>query len=269
MIDFKIGQLQITNNETKYKLEGITGINGFEKNLNLLDLAGQDGSEYGSSKIPSREIVATISPVGNIEQNRLDLVSAVKSSNIIPLYFKTDTRDCFIWAKSKNFDADSFSERQAGQIAFTCADPFFRNTESEEVLINPTTVGSTVLNNGDIPVDFSANVTLNQVTEDITQIALERKLDDSLEQIVIKYADGFESGDQILIENTRDEKSVSFYRDGVKRNITSAIDWTVTKWFKLGTGSNKIRYKINGVYDYSGNFSISCNLLFQERYVSI
>ena len=36
MIDFKIGQLQITNNETKYKLEGITGINGFEKNLEII-----------------------------------------------------------------------------------------------------------------------------------------------------------------------------------------------------------------------------------------
>ena len=277
MIDFRIkaylvgsDYLRITNNETKYKLEDITGLNGFERNVNLLELAGQDGSVYGSRKIPSREIVATISLVGDVENNRLALIRELRSNNGTTLYFNTDNRRVFIDGIAKTADINAFSEKQAGQIAFTCENPFFHSRDNTETDIDKGSGYTTVTNNGDVPVGFQVKISLTSITGNPTKLEVEKKIGSSdFRKIIINYSDGFESGDLITIENSfrNNNKTVTLKRNNQSINLISSIDRVSTQWFNLDQGSNFIRYRIGGNYSYSGSYS--CLLTHRADYLSL
>lgn len=272
MIDFSFQNgsfIQVTNNETKYKLEEISGLNGFENNINLLDLAGKDGSIYSSSKIPSREIVATISIVGNVEANRLALIRALRHNRNCTLFFQTDNRHVYIEGRAKNTDINAFSEKQAGQIAFICANPFFHEWNNTETSVSPGNNYTVVTNNGDIPVGFRAGINLTSISGNPTQIEIEKNDSSGTHKIVINYPSGFQSGDSIVIQNEfqDDKKKVVLNRDGQSINLISAIDRVATEWFNIDLGNNNIRFKVGSSYTYSGTYT--CTITHRDDYLAL
>lgn len=274
MIDFSFqntigNSVQVTNNETKYKLEEITGLTGFERNVNLLELAGQDGSIYNSSKIPSREIVVTVSIVGNVENNRLDLLKVVRDVRDNILFFKTDNRHVYIEGKPRTADANPFSEKQTMQIAFTCPNPFFRSYNYIETSIDKGTDYTTVTNGGDISAGFRAVIGLTNISNNPTQITLEKQDRNGTHKIIVNYADGFESGDVITIDNSYSDniKNVVLTRNQQKINLISGVDRIGTEWFGLAVGSNNIRYKVGNAYSYSGTGS--CTIRHNNQFLAL
>ncbi len=273
MIDFSFQNygthIQITNNETNYKLEEISGLNGFERNVNLLDFAGKDGSSCGTSKIPSREIVATISIVGNIETNRLNLIRALRHNRNCILFFETENRHVYIEGLARNADINAFSEKQAGQIAFICANPFFHKYNNTETSVSPGSSYTAVNNDGDIPIGFRVGINLTSISGDPTKLEIEKNDSDGTHRIVINYPDGFQSGDSIVIQNEYQnyEKSVVLHRDGQSINLISGVDRVSTEWFYLNLGNNNMRYRIGGNYSYGGNHS--CLITHREDYISL
>lgn len=270
MIDFSFqntigNHVQITNNETKYKLEEITGLTGFERNVNLLELAGQDGSIYNSSKIPSREIVVTVSIIGNVENNRLDLLKVVRDVRDNILFFKTDNRHVYIHTKPRTADTNPFSEKQTMQIAFTCPDPFFHKFNNTDTSISKGSTATAVTNNGDVSVGFQATINLTSISGDPTKIELIR----GTQKIVINYADGFQSGDTIIIKNSfqNNSKVVTLTRNSQIINLLGSVDRLNTEWFGLGVGSNNITFKVGNSYSYAGTYT--CTITHREDYLAL
>lgn len=62
--------LTLTQNEPRYQIVEIDGLNPPKANINSSTVAGMDGTQFISSKLEDRNIVITIKINGDVESNR-------------------------------------------------------------------------------------------------------------------------------------------------------------------------------------------------------
>ena len=260
--------INFANNEANYDLIEVTGVNGYEKNINTTQRSGGDGSTFNSERTPEREINVVVKPKGDIETKRQAVAKLIAcGANGVVILIQTDNRRVNISGHGKIINSDAFTENELISMSFICPSPYFKAWNYDDTDIAKGTSTTTVANNGDIPIGFRATFNLTSISNSPTKISIEKQDSRGNHKIIINYPDGFQTGDTISIINDSDKKEVTLSRSGVAYTLVGYIDWQNTEWFDLKTGNSYIRYAIGGVYAYTG--TATCTLTKQDLYSSI
>lgn len=243
-------------NNKDYELVHAEGLNPARATLNIAKMAIKDGGKFNSSTLNERNIVLTIRPKRNIEENRLNIYKIVRPKRYIKVYLKTNSRDVYIEGYVDIFDVDLFAEIQLYQISIICPDPYFKMTET---LIQKF---SAVKGKFTFPVNFTSDgveiseIEVNQrvniynpgdddcgLTFDIYAVSL------ALEPTIHNLTTGkhltinheFNPGDIVRISTGTNEKSITLIREGIETNIFNQMDMS-SNWLTLMPGDNYFTY---------------------------
>lgn len=270
MYNFKIETssaiiVDLTNNERKYQIINISGLTPPSARINTADVVGMDGATFNSSKLNTRNIVITIRINGNVEENRQELYQYFRTKEYCKIYYQNRNRDVYIEGYVETFEGEIFSKSETMQISIICTNPYFKDTE---IIIDDLTK---VINRFIFP--FNINLTepiviseleiskvtnIQNISESETGFIaealflgaanrLEIKNISTGETFIINYE--FLKNDRLFINTNKGSKLVILIRDGVERNIISAIERGTT-FFQLRIGDNYFSYLLdNGERD--------------------
>lgn len=256
-------QLELTNNETKWQIVSIDGLNPSDADITTKELANWDGSVFVNGRIEKRSITIEMYLNGDVEENRLFLYSYFKSSKYIKLYFQTDSRNVFIEGYVEKINIDLFEEHQVMQISILCPNPFFQSVPKqekklaniiggfyfpfaiEEEGIEFTTYEServiTIYNYGEISTGMEVVFTFNGTVEN--PALYNRNTGE-----YIRLVDTFSRGEEVRINTTRGSRGAYKIDEEAEQNLVSKIDINTT-WIQLESGRNYFSLKADSGVD--------------------
>lgn len=270
--------LTLTQNETNFQVLSITGLNPPPAQVNTTNIAGLDGARFNSSKLNTRNIVIQLKINGDVEMNRQNLYRFFKTKENCVFYYANESRNVFIEGYVETVECNLFSNGEMMQISIICPQPYFKDVNEITVDLS----GETALfefpfsiNEGD-PIafsDFIDNRVVNIInrSESETGALFTINVLADLNKIVIRNTntgdtitlnDTFQSGDQIIINTQKGQKSIALNREGVTSNIFSALEQG-SVLFQLVSGSNPIGYLVD---DGAGNADVNISVTYSYRY---
>jgi hypothetical protein len=116
-----------------FLVQSITGLGPGKANINISEVATNDGGVYNSSRIGARNIVITLGFLENpdIETTRQLSYKYFPLKKQVRLLFETDNRTCEIYGNVESNEPNIFSSQESTQISILCPDPYFYSTDSE------------------------------------------------------------------------------------------------------------------------------------------
>ena len=228
--------IQITQS-TSYQLVAITGIDPPVASMAMSELATDDGSEINNVKLPNRNIVLTIQPLGTIESTRTALYPYFMPKEYVKLAIKTGNRDVVIEGRVESFTVDYNANPQLIQISVICPKPYFKYKNSVETAL--TVGGSTTVNNlGDVAVGAVYEI---DITGSVSSIVL----GNSTTSDYMTLSDlELVSGDKVFITTTVGAKKIELLHNGGYSSLLSYLDLSNSKWLKLVAGNNLISVSV-------------------------
>lgn len=249
-------KLNFVQNE-KYSITSITGLGTPDATINTINTGYFDGERFNSSKLGMRNIVMTISILGDIETNRINLYKVFKSKEWIKFNYKNGLRDVYIEGYVESAPIDLFTQNQEIQISILCPDPYFKAAqeivEDIGVIINkfyfPFAIeeaGITfseyddilekiVVNNGDTTKGIIMEL---KVTGDVKNPKIFNRETAEFLGLNIDLVEG----DLVTITTIKGSKSVYLLRNGATTNIFNTLMKDIT-WLQLEPGDNVFTYE--------------------------
>ena len=225
----------LTGNESDYAVINVTGLNPPPAQINLTNLAMQDGSLFNSSKVATRNIVITIALTFNHETNRYIITDFFRVKEKCSMIFRTDSRQAIIEGYVESVEVNAFSEAEEIQISVICPFPWFRDVAQSgthtEVLYGDAEP-LTVVNPSELPVGaafrctFSTNATYLQIQNITTGEALN-----------LNY--NFLAGDIVTIDTASGSRTVELTRGGNTSSVFSALS-IGSKFLQIPMGSSQL-----------------------------
>lgn len=285
--------LTLTQNESNYQVQRVAGLNPPNAIINSSNVAGMDGSMPNGSKLAERNIVITMTLNGEIETNRLYLYKYFKTKQWCKLYYKNNSRNVYIEGYVETIENDLFQLGQTVQISVVCHDPYFKAleeiiTDISEVMAGfefPFAFGSknAIVNpdpNSDEAIEFST-VQKNRITNVVNVGEVESGLiieltatSNVLNPVIYNANNGREffkvniemtTGDKLIINTNRSNKSVKLVANGVEsneiRNVAPIIfgdEIVYPTWFKLQLGDNEFTYSADSGSEF-------LNIVFKQK----
>ena len=266
--------LTLTQNESKFQLIKIIGLDPPEAQINTSKMVGLPGSKFNSANLNDREIVLTIKLRGDVEKNRLTLYSFFRPGELCKFYYKNDNRDVYIEGYTKKPDCDLFTNKEIMQIAILCPNPYFKAIDE---IINdisktlagfsfPFSIGSEGMEFSSINNEKITNVYNNSETE--TGIIIEITMLNNINKIqlnsiitgevfILEYE--FVENDKIIIDTNKGNKSINLIRNAIKTNLFTAMS-NNSIFFQLEPGDNFFSYLID-----EGLNDDNVHILFKHR----
>lgn len=254
-IENKYGEQFNFSETTDYEVV-ITGLTPPNATINTSVLATADGSQFNSSRLNDRNIVMTIYPTRNVEQNRINLYRYIKSKQYIKLYLTTDSRDVWIDGYVTSIDGDLYENPQRLQVSIICPDPYFKSMQLEITNFSNVTgqfeFPFAIDNDG---VEISTLTSYGEKTifnssDDETGVVIELHAMNTVleptiynqttnERFTIEYE--MQLGDKIILDTRKGKKSLKVIHDGVESNIINNMV-PGSDWFNLVVGDNIFSY---------------------------
>lgn len=258
-------RVKLSQNESNYQILDIGGLNPPRVQINRSNIASLDGSKYNSSRVEERNIVISLKLCGDIEENRLNLYRLFVLKRECKLYYKNDRRDVFISGYVESIECDYFVNDETMQISIVCPYPYFKDID---LVINDI---SKVLRRfyfpftieHDEPIPFS-EIEINRIVDifnygedecgliiDVTFIGTvnDLKILNTGTGETFEIAHSFASGDKLIINTNKGEKSAIMTRDGDTSNMFAKVVRGST-FFALRQGNNYFSFMAdNGTHD--------------------
>ena len=272
-------EITLTDQQTRYQVIKITGLNPPKAQINTAAGANIDGAIFNSARLNTRNIVLTVVINGEVEENRQNLYRFFQTKNLCTFYFANQNRDVFIEGYVDNIECDLFQKHERMQISIICPQPYFKAVD--EIVNDMSSVTGTFVFpfaiDYDDPVPFSEYETLRttdvfNASDSSTGIIIEASFRESVSDLVIQNIDtgeafslsySFLAGDRVIINTNQGHKSVTLIRGGVSSNICAAVQVGST-FFQLAIGSNNFGYLAdNGDKNNSVSVVIRHNTLFR------
>lgn len=250
-------KLKLTQNESRYQIVKIDGLNPPKATINTSKVATINGVKFKSSKLNEREIVLTIKINGDVEQNRLNLYHYFGTGRYCKLYYSNDSRNVYCEGHVETIECDLFVIDETMQISIICENPYLF------ALKNMTMDISKTFSNFEFPFSIDENgvifssfdfhrqaqvVNMGELETGII-ISLKAKSDNIQNPIIYNAVTGqflklnitVNNGDEIIINTNRGKKSVKKIIDGVVSNAMNTFVAGST-WLSLNAGSNFFTY---------------------------
>ena len=150
--------LQLNDQESKWAVLSITGLNPAPAQLNMSEIYGMDGSRLNYSKLTARNIVIMLRLCGDVEENRLAIYRFFPQNTPIRFFYKTRSRDVYIDGYVETIDGDLYTQNEIFQISILCPDPFFKSVEDYTVELQNSQGGFEfpVAIDQDDPIEFGS-----------------------------------------------------------------------------------------------------------------
>lgn len=270
--------LQLTGNEAVYQVIDIQGLNPPKAQINNTTIVGLDGAVFNSSKLETRNLVLTVKINGDVEANRLNLYTYFRTKEWCKFYYTNDSLDVSIEGYVDSVECNLFSNAEMAQISIICLYPYFKSvaeivqdfsnvtaafTFPFSINIGEPVVISTTTGSGAVNVynasESETGVTVHiDVSSAITTLTIKNTT--TGDALTLNYS--FQSGDKIIIDTNKGQKSIKLIRNGVMSNLFSALQQG-SVFFQLATGNNMFEYTANNV---SNSDSVSIMFRFYMIY---
>ena len=255
-----------------FLIKSVTGLGPVKANVNTTEVVTNDGSMFNSARLSQRNIVFQLAfvetvygeTIEDIRQKSYKYFPAKKSVEIV---IETDNRYVKIKGYVESNEPDIFSSQEGTQISIICPDPYFYSAGedgnnvtdfytidpmfefpfSNESLTDPLLIfgeiqiktEGVITYHGDSEIGVviyihaigpATNINIyNTETREVMMINTTK-----LEKLTGK---GLVASDDIVINTTKGEKSITLVRDGASYNILNCLDKN-TDWFTLSKGDN-------------------------------
>lgn len=255
-----------------FLIKEVTGIEPPKANINTSELSTNDGSRYNSARLSERNIVFDLVFVDtpgreSIEDIRLKSYRFFPIKSKVEIFIETDRRSAKVTGYVESNEPTIFSKEEGTQISILCPDPYLYSTEQTTIiygmepafefpfnndsLVDPLLVmgdvhvvgTASILYTGDSEVGITIKIRAVDVAQNIT--ITDTKTGDRIyldgEKIKAITGSDIVEGDEIIINTTRDNKSITLIRGGVSYNILNCVGRNVT-WFRLRKGENVFEF---------------------------
>ncbi|MCQ2308066.1 MAG: phage tail family protein [Bacteroidales bacterium] len=265
--------LELTQNEGRFQVIGIDGLNPPKAQINRSTVAGMDGSKFNSSKLEERNIVITLRLNGEVETNRILLYSYFRTKERCKIYYSNDTRDVYAEGYIENVDTNLFEISEIMQVSIICPDPYFKSAQEivddvSKVLAAfefPFSITSTGVSFSELEMNKITNV-LNQ-SESECGLEIDIYFSNSVsslkivnastgEEFTVNYS--FLQNDRVTIVTTKGQKSIKLQRGATTINLFGSIV-RGSVFFQLGVGDNYFTYSAD-----SGTKDQAVNVVFRH-----
>ena len=255
-----------------FLIKSVTGLGPVKANVNTTEVVTNDGSMFNSARLSQRNIVFQLAfvetvygeTIEDIRQKSYKYFPAKKSVEIV---IETDNRYVKIKGYVESNEPDIFSSQEGTQISIICPDPYFYSAGedgnnvtdfytidpmfefpfSNESLTDPLLIfgeiqiktEGVITYHGDSEIGVviyihaigpATNINIyNTETREVMMINTTK-----LEKLTGK---GLVASDDIVINATKGEKSITLVREGASYNILNCLDKN-TDWFILSKGDN-------------------------------
>lgn len=263
--------------ESGFAITDMSGIGPGKADVNVAQIATDDGGLFNFARIGSRNIVLTIKLLEDLEDKTIE-TTRHKSYRYFPLkkrvilIFETNNRTIYIVGYVESNEPDIFSESESIQVSIICPDPFFYSygDSGKQVTVfngvekkfrfpfsnkNPNVpkliMGTLkMMESQNIEYEGDADVGIIIIMEFIgtskmitiynTGTREQFKIDTELLKILIGR--DIHNGDTIVITTVKGNKSIIMYTaEGEVFNILNAVEKNPA-WFTLSKGSNQFAY---------------------------
>jgi hypothetical protein len=247
-----------------FLVQGVEGLGPAKANINMTEVATNDGALYSSARTTSRNIVLDLKLLENptIEDTRQASYRYFPIKKQIWLLVETDNRTALISGYVESNEPDIFSASETTKISIICPDPYFYSLTPGWTLFSgvqpmfefPFDDDTFILGNillltaqnlnypGD--ADIGVRITIHALGP-ATDIDIYNSQSGELMKIKTSLLpgalSGIQAGDDIIISTVKGEKSIQFLRNGQYTNIINALDRDST-WIRLYKGDNLIEY---------------------------
>lgn len=255
-----------------FLIKSVTGLGPVKANVNTTEVVTNDGSMFNSARLSQRNIVFQLAfvdtvygeTIEDIRQKSYKYFPVKKSVEIV---IETDNRYVKIKGYVESNEPDIFSSQEGTQISIICPDPYFYsagedgNNVTDFYTIDPMfefpfsneSLTDPLLIFGEIQIKTEGVITYygdseigvviyihaigpatniniyNTETREVMMINTTK-----LEKLTGK---GLVASDDIVINTTKGEKSITLIREGASYNILNCLDKN-TDWFTLSKGDN-------------------------------
>ena len=255
-----------------FLIKSVTGLGPVKANINTTEVVTNDGSMFNSARLSQRNIVFQLAFVDTvygetIEDIRQKSYKYFPAKKNVEIVIETDNRYVKIKGYVESNEPDIFSSQEGTQISIICPDPYFYsagedgNNVTDFYTIDPMfefpfsneSLTDPLLIFGEIQIKTEGVITYygdseigvviyihaigpatniniyNTETREVMMINTTK-----LEKLTGK---GLVASDDIVINTTKGEKSITLIREGASYNILNCLDKN-TDWFTLSKGDN-------------------------------
>lgn len=260
-----------------FLVKKIEGLGPVKADVNMTELATNDGAIDNSARLQKRNIVLYLQFMQEnindetIEDLRLKSYKYFPIKRNITFLIETDNRICTATGRIESNEPDIFSKDEGCQISILCGDPYFysagedgnndtvfygleplfefpfENNSLDENLIEFGNIMSrtegTVYYEGDAEVGLV--MTLHAVGDvkglSIYNLETNEIMKISDEKLESLTGSGIIAGDTITITTVKGQKGITLLRGGVTTNILNVLEKPIP-WFQLSKGDNLFAY---------------------------
>lgn len=113
--------------ESGFVVKSVTGLGSGKANINMTEVATNDGGLFNSSRLPSRNIVISLEYLwkNSIEEVRYLSYKYFPIKKKLTLLIETDTRQAEIEGYTETNEPNIFSKNEGSDISIICPNPFF------------------------------------------------------------------------------------------------------------------------------------------------
>lgn len=257
---------------TGFIIRSISGLGPPDVDVNITDIITRDGGLFNSARMNQRNIVFDIMFVRTLSGESIEAVRQ-KTYKYFPvkrqvsLLIETENRLVSISGYVESNEPDIFSSKESTKISIICPDPYFYDAKNGgdsvttfysveplfEFPFSNESFTERLLNMGEIDVATEGVVNYNGdsevgmmivihalgLAENITiyNINTREQLAIDTDKIAEITGSGIVAGDDIFINTSKGEKSITLVRNGTSYNILNCLDKNVD-WFTLVKGDN-------------------------------
>lgn len=254
-------------------VKSVTGLGSGKANINMTEVATNDGGLFNSSRLPSRNIVISLEYLwkDSIEEVRYLSYKYFPIKKKLTLLIETDTRQAEIEGYTETNEPNIFSKNEGSDISIICPNPFFYSAKDGGINttifygIEPlfefpfgneslyeclllmgeiqNQTEKTIVYSGDSEIGVTITIhaigearhitIYNTNTREVMRINT-----DKLEALT---GSGIVAGDDIIICTVKGQKSITLLRAGRTTNILNCLDKNA-HWFQLTNGDNIFAY---------------------------
>lgn len=255
-----------------FLIKSVSGLGPSKANINTTEVATNDGSMFNSARLSQRnivfQIVFTDSLYGEtIEDLRQKSYKYFPLKKNIEIIIETDNRYVKTVGYVESNEPTIFSSQEGTQISIICPDPYFYSAGEDgnnvtvfytvdpmfEFPFSNESLSNPLLMMGEIQIKTEGVITYygdaeigvmiyihaigsaTNVNIYNTETREEMSIDTS--KLASLTGHGIIASDDIIINTSKGEKSITLVRNGVSYNILNCLDKN-TDWFTLATGDN-------------------------------
>lgn len=253
----------------------INGLGPVKANVNVTELATDDGAVYNSARADTRNITLSLKFMdyigrGSAEDIRLLSYKYFPLKKPLTLIIETDNRTASITGYVESNEPDIFSADERTNISILCPDPWFYDADGDgnkETRFNgienlfefpvenefgfelielgnykSDRVGN-IYYEGDVEIGFVMELSFSGNAENIVlyNVTSNETMVIATSKITALTGSALTAGDTIIIDSRRGQKKAQLLRGGRYYNILNSLGRN-TSWLMLHKGDNYIGY---------------------------